>query len=407
MPRRIPKFLDLKPFVEGVSYHAGYGTEQAKTKGFNHLRPANATNLRMVNRQMKLKRSRNNLPLLGPLKIPPPQDRIKQWNIVPGDKVGVRGDEDSSKVWDVAAVDRVLNTVLLTDTSGQAKNLLVRPPEDLGEDKDDTPTGHRAVPYWNCKLLLGYRELPEPHSGEMNNIPFFAKRMRKTPPKYDGYSHSWTWKRYAIAIEPRIPGYKLQSSIPWPKPPPKQHLPRTPKDTPLEVVQQVTYKPPLFSTDLYGPRPLPPPKEDFLFQIMNPHLPKVYHGTQPVEVHLVDELSNPHARAKKIQRWQKTLENRKALLGSLIAEQKRLYRLTDREARAQAIVLWKEKIEQAQKSKKKQLLKMRMEAKGHSKKLKRKAMKAEKTKRKLRELNLAAAPNQYLPPSMVQPKLNV
>jgi hypothetical protein len=49
-------------------------------------------------------------------RVVPPKDRIKFWNIVPGDKVRLRGDSHS-RIYQVFKVNKLANTVHFTRTS--------------------------------------------------------------------------------------------------------------------------------------------------------------------------------------------------------------------------------------------------------------------------------------------------
>ena len=61
-----------------------------------------------------------------------PADRIKWWNIVPGDQIRLRGDEESV-VHEVLSINRLSNRVFLKNTSVRDKDMLFLSFEDYNE----------------------------------------------------------------------------------------------------------------------------------------------------------------------------------------------------------------------------------------------------------------------------------
>lgn len=135
---------------------------------------------------------------------------------------------------------------------------------------------------------------------------------------------------------------------------------------------------------------------------MNPRQRGGYDQSRPVEPLLVAELSNEHAKAKKIIRWQKVVARREALLQSLVIDQRKKFGLSMHEAKAHATILWKQSLKDQKKKQRQKVDMARGREEELKKKYKKQAQKADKVSKKLKELSLAAAPNQYLPPSMVQ-----
>lgn len=123
-----------------------------------------------------------------------------------------------------------------------------------------------------------------------------------------------------------------------------------------------------------------------------------FDASAPVEVYLARELSNPHSRAKKQERWQAYQLYKKSLLKHMIkVEYKNLMGRTRRDARAEAAFKWKQRLEEERKAEiKRRWVKRGGEAKLQGRRA-RKAKKLERVQRRLRELVLAPAPNQVVP----------
>ena len=117
-----------------------------------------------------------------------------------------------------------------------------------------------------------------------------------------------------------------------------------------------------------------------------------------MEPHLMKELSNPHSRAKKQARWQAAQRRKPELLKKFVArELLNQGDRTAREARAEAVFMWRQKMEEERKAEKKRRWFTAERLSEIARKAKRKQRKAEKTKSKLTQLVLREAPNQVLP----------
>jgi hypothetical protein len=127
---------------------------------------------------------------------------------------------------------------------------------------------------------------------------------------------------------------------------------------------------------------------------------RAYDATTPMELHLQKELSNPHSRAKKQARWQAALAARRELLAQYVRrELKDLKGRTRREARAEAVWKWRERLV----ADRREVKKMRwIHRGGEAALLRRRARKARKERKRdeqLGNLVLEEAPNQVIPVS--------
>lgn len=130
----------------------------------------------------------------------------------------------------------------------------------------------------------------------------------------------------------------------------------------------------------------------------NPGYSVSFGNGAPLEVYLEKELSNPHARAKKQQRWLARKAGEKARLEEIIAEEKKqLNGRTEREARAEAAFRLRQELKDKQEQQKKMRWKDRMADVNMIRKARKKALKEERHRRKLTELVLADEPNQVIP----------
>ncbi len=92
----------LKYLTRRTAFNAT--TKNPATTNFNHLRN--------FPRQWLIRKSKFE----PRLKSVRPADRIKWWNIVPGDQIRLRGDEDSA-IHEVLSINRLSNRVFLKNTA--------------------------------------------------------------------------------------------------------------------------------------------------------------------------------------------------------------------------------------------------------------------------------------------------
>ena len=168
-------------------------------------------------------------------------------------------------------------------------------------------------------------------------------------------------------------------------------------DTPENVVAEVTYTPPALPANFQVPARTQPSDQTYIDYLSSP-TSSLFDPTDPMEVNLVKEVSNPHSRAKKQRRWQERQHREKALLDEYVkAELKDLQGRTRREARAEATFKWKQRIEADRKAE----LKRRWQLRGQEAKLLRKraraAKKAAKRNQKLADLVPKWGSNQVIP----------
>jgi len=168
-------------------------------------------------------------------------------------------------------------------------------------------------------------------------------------------------------------------------------------DTPTSVVAEITYKPPSLPTSITAPIPKPASEAAYINSLFNLS-PTPFDESQPVEVHVVKELSNPHSRAKKQARWQQFQRYKDNLRKDMIAsELQNLKGRKIREATAEAMYKWRQAIEDEKKRKQKArwMTKERVKKMERNRKLKQK--KTRRQSERLRDLVLADAPNQVVP----------
>ncbi|KZV79656.1 hypothetical protein EXIGLDRAFT_460884, partial [Exidia glandulosa HHB12029] len=131
--------------------------------------------------------------------IPPPKDRIKWWNIVPGDKVRIRGDKTST-LQEVYSVNKIANHVFLRGIRVSEKH------QDL-----------KPFNYSHLQLFVDHFEFPpKPGSDKPQIVPVFVRRWKMTTPRWNGDHLHWT--RYAVATDPSLPGWDKTEplEVPWP-----------------------------------------------------------------------------------------------------------------------------------------------------------------------------------------------
>ena len=138
-------------------------------------------------------------------------------------------------------------------------------------------------------------------------------------------------------------------------------------------------------------------KADDYVRMIRKEIP--YSQSFPMEHFIARELSNPHSREKKRQRYLAAKAKQAILLQKYIATElsKRIEGRSRREAVAEATYKWKERMRLDRKAE----LKKRWVARGLKARLERRrrraAEKEEAEKKKLRELILREAPNQVVP----------
>jgi hypothetical protein len=254
----------------------------------------------------------------------------------------------------------------------------------------------------------------------------FAARLCVKNKRWDSFHKRYTWDRYASAVWPRVPRISETAQrvlnkqpIVWPQPERRKPEPGLSDtlfhslmfltevlvfftadfrmDTPQGVVEEITYKPPPLPTRLSGSIPKPPLESAYINYLFNPS-PIPFDESQPVEVHVVKELSNPHSRAKKQARWQRYQRSKDDLRKEMISnELKNLKGRNAREATAEAMYKWRQAIEDEKKAKQKARWMTKERVKKIERKRKSKQKKAKRQSERLRDLVLAEAPNQVLP----------
>ncbi|KAJ8475470.1 hypothetical protein ONZ45_g15595 [Pleurotus djamor] len=322
------------------------------------------------------------------LKSVRPADRIKYWNIVPGDQIRILGDK-SGVLREVLSINRISNRVF------------VRGAPNAGEEvKPGKVPQSRNFHYSRCQLFVGNYEFPpEKGSTEARVLPVYAKRIGTSKPYWNRRCHRYEWERFATHMVPKVPYLNTETvGIPWPRPDKPTLAEPGPYDTEKDVVSKVTYTPPQFSSSLRGPLPRPPPEQQFVRAVTLSTSDTLAFGSKPVEVFLSKELSNPHSRAKKQARWQAYQRYSQTLLQDyLAAELRNLNGRTAREAKAEAAWKWRAKLDELKKEKRKQRWKHKASVAKVERKNARKARKEVKQRQRLTALVLENAPNQVIP----------
>ncbi|KAJ3548832.1 hypothetical protein NMY22_g1112 [Coprinellus aureogranulatus] len=313
------------------------------------------------------------------------RDRIRFWNVVPGDQIRIRGDKTNT-LHEVLSINRLSNRVFVKGA--------------VNEKVENKVAHTKNYHYSRCQLFVGNYEFPTSDGVGKELVPVFAQRVTNSRPVWNLLRGRFAWKRYATKTIPRIPWETGYVQVPWPKP----EAPSLPEpsnyDTSKDVVAEVTYKVPSISQSMTGPLPRPPSEEEFLTALYNPaYKPELFNSSLPLELFLVKELSNPHARAKKQQRWKMRKATQKARLDELIYEGRQNHEgQTDREIRAEAAFRWRQEMKGEQEKQKKMRWKDRVADVSMVRKARKKAKKEEKQRRKLTELQLdESEPNQFVP----------
>ncbi|KAI0269291.1 hypothetical protein BC834DRAFT_621822 [Gloeopeniophorella convolvens] len=312
-----------------------------------------------------------------------PQDRIKYWNIVPGDRVRVIGDKEE-KLLEVAKINKLSNRVYLKGGKPKA-----------GKEGD-----LRNVHYSRCQLFIGDFEFPaQANSTEPRTLPVFATRVGTSNPFWHPMLARYHWDRFAAGTTPRLPtAAKTTGSIkiPWPKQPDRPKQDATIYTSKAEDVTAITYVPFALPADTDA-AVSEIDENKYIQSVLKPDA-RPYDPAVPVEIHLSKELSNPHSRAKKQRRWQAALTRQRELLKVYVQnELKDLKGRTRHEARAEAVWKWRERLAaDIREEKKRRWIHRGGEAAVERRKVRR-ARKERKQDERLRGLVLKDAPNQVIP----------
>ncbi|KAL0949189.1 hypothetical protein HGRIS_009267 [Hohenbuehelia grisea] len=327
------------------------------------------------------------------LKSVRPADRIKWWNIVPGDQIRVLGEKDTG-LREVLSINRISNRVFVRGVSDSKDP--VQKPGKLNQSKN--------FHYSRCQLFVGNYEFPASKGSTQSRIlPVFAQRIGTSKPWWNKRCFRYEWERFAVKLDPSV-SYITESriSIPWPKPDKPTPAEPTSYDTLQEDVVAVTYRLPKATPG--GTLPSPPSEQAYLETIFNKgtvDYDSAQFADAPLEVYLAKELSNPHSRAKKQARWQAYDLRRKALLQEFItAEVKNLNGRTERQARAEAAWKWRAQLEDDRRAQRKQRWKHKATATEVKRKNKRKARKEDKQRERLTNMVLSNEKNQFIPKSV-------
>lgn len=319
-----------------------------------------------------------------------PKDRIKHWNIVPGDFVKIRG-ETNGPVHEVHRVNKLSNRVILKREINKA-----------GYVPEAGRQSGFSVPYSKCQLLVGkYEYPPEGDETEPKLKNVFASRLTTSMPYYYRKGGYWIWRRYAVNTIPRLPNYTAKTHvsirIPWPKRSPVTKPEPTAYDTTEDAVLEVTYTPPTLPDSFLHPTSRIPSEQEYINSLADPER-TFFSASAPIEVHLQKELSNPHSRAKKQARWQAFQAHQKALLQEYIdAEHANLDGRTKQVADADATWRWQQRLLKDRRAELARRWRNRGGEARLQRKRQRKLRKLEKREEKLRNLVLAEAKNQILP----------
>ncbi|KAF9482456.1 hypothetical protein BDN70DRAFT_875005 [Pholiota conissans] len=355
-------------------------TQNPALTNFNHLRS--------IPRAWLIRRSKYD----PKLKSVRPADRIKWWNIVPGDQIRLRGDKEAT-IHEVLSINRLSNRVFLKNTTVAPKDASQPPP---------TKNYH----YSRCQLYIGERNAPskDDPTGPLKMRPIFASRIGTSAPYWDHLRHRFIWKRYAVATLPRLPNWQTGTKIriPWPRSVKRTYPSVGLYDTPKDIVQQITYKLPSFDPLVVGALPRVPSETEYLDLIYNPEITKhAYDPSAPFEQYLKLDLTNPHSRAKKLERW----KIRQSIIHAQLKEftnyeLAHLEGRTERQAKADAAFRWREHVKQQAAERKKARWMHADRLKTWERKNTNKAKKEERQRRRLTELMLGDEQNQVIPAAL-------
>ncbi|KIL68211.1 hypothetical protein M378DRAFT_71889 [Amanita muscaria Koide BX008] len=361
--------MSYTPFTRRQLLNAA--TTKPWTTSFKHLLP--------IPRKW-LKRTSIRDPVI---KAARPHDRIKYWNIVPGDQIRLLGDK-SNTLHEVLSINRISNRVF------------VKGAVNAGEENSGKIPPSKNYHYSRCQLFIGNYEFPHL---EQQTLPVFAQRLGTTKPFWNSFFHRFEWDRFATKTIPVISHMRGQRiPLSWPKvekpSPPDPGL----YDTTKEEVVKVTYSPPTFHPTLKTLVPRPPSEDEYLTALYNPDTQPAFGESPHVEMYLTKELSNPHSRAKKLKRWKEHQFSKRELLKEFT--EKELHNLngrTAREAKAEAAFKWREQMEAEKEATRKMRWKDRGEEAKLTRKKARKAKKEMKQRQRLTQLVLREEANQVVP----------
>jgi hypothetical protein len=142
-------------------------TSNPWTKDFRHLQPFPLNSLKRYS-------FKDILP-----KASKPNDRIKYWNIVPGDRVKILGDKDG-KILEVAKINKLSNRVYLKGSTAKVCSIStcslysrvdLRVP--FARSKAENEGGLKNVHYSRCQLFIGDFEFPpKGKATESRTLPY-------------------------------------------------------------------------------------------------------------------------------------------------------------------------------------------------------------------------------------------
>jgi len=369
--------MPLNPFTRRQLL--GATTTKPWTTDFRHL-------LSIPKKWMKRTSIRDPL-----IKSVRPRDRIKYWNVVPGDQIRLLGDKKNT-LHEVLSINRISNRVF------------VKGVVNAGEEDSGKIPPSKNYHYSRCQLFLGNYELPaSKNTTEPQVVPVFAQRLGSSNPFWNSFYRRYDWQRFATSTVPVIPHLKGDKiPIPWPKPAPPTYPEPSAYDTTKEEVMKVTYKPPAFNPSMKGLIPQPPSEVDFLKALYNPHRPRTFGDSPPIETYLFRELANPHSRAKKHARWKVWQFQKKARLEQLFAEEtKNLRGRNPREARAEAAWKWRQEMDEEKEAQRKRRWKHMMSEATLERQTKRRHRKEAKQRQRLTAMVLKEEVNQVIPKVML------
>lgn len=220
------------------------------------------------------------------IKVVPDKDRIMKWNIVPGDFVRQIPDRfnqnDNPERYEVLSVDKWQNKVYLKGT------------------RYKTEAKAKWVPYSKLQLWIGNLSLHE--DGETTSV--YATRIGSTNLKYNYRKKRFEWVRYAEATSPPMP-FAEKRRIPWPKEkqPPYRAKQNKYYDTEADNALDKTWLPfvPQGKVSTFN-------EESYIGDLFtNKDLPSQWQASIPMEHIIASELTNPHSRARRQERWQERL----------------------------------------------------------------------------------------------------